>query len=156
MHQSAKDFLLKKASDEIFPSGLEKVHYAIFSRSLEVMSMTLRRDIYSLGAPGFSIDNVTPPNPDPLATVRYSCVFWVDHLHDWHSSESAKHLDDLEDSGAVDNFLRKKSIYWLEALSLLRSMSKGVLSMAKLEGLLQVSLKSVVLFYYLEYVLTPL
>ena len=156
VHQSAKDFLLKKASDEIFPSGLEKVHYAIFSRSLEVMSMTLRRDIYSLGAPGFSIDNVKPPNPDPLATVRYSCVFWVDHLHDWHSSESAKHLDNLEDSGAVDNFLRKKSIYWLEALSLLRSMSEGVLSMAKLEGLLQVSLKSVVLFYYLGYVLTPL
>lgn len=147
VHQSAKVFLLEKASNEIFPSGMEKVHYAIFSRSLEVMSMTLRRDIYSLGAPGFSIDNVKQPNLDPLATVRYSCVFWVGHLHDWHSSESAKHLDDLEDSG-VDKFLRKKYICWLEALSLLRSMSEGVLSMAKLEGLLQVSLKSVVLFYY--------
>jgi hypothetical protein len=41
VHQSAKDFLLKKASDKIFVSGIEDVHYLIFSRSLEVMSRTL-------------------------------------------------------------------------------------------------------------------
>ena len=40
----------------------------------------------------------------------------------------------------VDVFVRKKYLYWLEALSLCRSMSEGVLSMAKLEALTQVIL----------------
>jgi hypothetical protein len=38
----------------------------------------------------------------------------------------------------IDMFLRKKYIFWLEALSLLRSMSEGVLSMAKLEDMIEV------------------
>jgi hypothetical protein len=76
VHQSVKDFLLKEASDDIFPSGIEDVHYTIFSRSLQVMSTILRRDVYSLGAPGFSIDKVKQPNPDPLAAARYSCLYW--------------------------------------------------------------------------------
>jgi hypothetical protein len=86
VHQTAKDFLLGKASDEaaskasqeafdwIFPSGIENVDYIIFSRSVDTMSTTLRRDMYGLGAPGFLIDNVRVPDPDLLATVRYSCV----------------------------------------------------------------------------------
>jgi hypothetical protein len=150
VHQSAKDFLLKEAS------GIQEVHYTIFSRSLQTMSKTLRRDIYGLCAPGFPIDQVEQPDPDPLASADYSCVYWVDHLCDWDSSKSVKHRDDLQDGGAVDEFLRQKYLYWLEGLSLRRSISKGVLSMAKLEGLLQVSLKSVVLFYYLGGVLTLL
>jgi hypothetical protein len=56
VHQSAKDFLLKIASNNIFPSGVKDVHYTIFSRSLQVMSGTLRRDVYSLSAPAISID----------------------------------------------------------------------------------------------------
>ncbi|KAM5528230.1 nwd1 protein [Fusarium oxysporum f. sp. phaseoli] len=82
VHQSAKDFLLNKASDQILPSGAAQQHHAIFSRSLEALSETLERDVYKLGAPGFPIDQVSPPDPDPLASIRYSCVFWVDH-HAW-------------------------------------------------------------------------
>jgi hypothetical protein len=152
VHQSAKDFLLRKASDGIFPSGMQEVHYTIFSRSLQTLSRTLRRDIYGLHAPSFPVDQISEPDPDPLAAVRYSCIYWVDHLRDFDSSRNAK--DELQDGGAVDKFLRQKYIYWLEALSFLRSMSEGVLLMAKLEGLLQVSLKSVVLFYYLGSALT--
>ena len=148
MHQSAKDFLLGKASDEIFPSRMQEVHYTIFSRSLQTMSRTLRRDIYGLHAPGFPVDQINEPEPDPLAAVRYSCIYWVDHLRDFDSSRNAK--DDLQDGGAVDKFLRQKYIYWLEALSLLRSMSEGVLLMAKLEGLLQVSFKSLLIVGIVE------
>ena len=154
VHQSAKDFLFGKASDGIFPSGMQEVHHTIFSRSLQTMSRKLGRDIYGLRAPGFPIDKIKEPEPDPLATVRYSCIYWIDHLHAFDSSRNAK--DDLQDGGVVDEFLRQKYIYWLEALSLLRSMSEGVLSIAKLEALLQVSLKSVALFYYLKSGLTSL
>ncbi|OJD10872.1 hypothetical protein AJ78_08234 [Emergomyces pasteurianus Ep9510] len=133
IHQSVKDFLVGKASREIFPSGFEKVHYTIFSRSLQAMSGILRRDIYNLKAPGFPIDQVQKPKPDPLAVVQYSCLHWVDHLHYSHSGQ----YGDFRDGGTVDRFLREKYLYWLEALSLLRGISEGAFSMSNLECLVQ-------------------
>lgn len=138
VHQSAKDFLLTKASNKIFPSGREEAHHVAFSRSLQVMSNTLRRDMYDLRALGRSIKQVTQPDLDPLAALRYSCIYWVDHLYDRNTSSSINHLADLQDGGTVDEFLRKKFLYWLEALSLCRSIAKGVLSIAKLEGIIEV------------------
>ncbi|KAL2198040.1 NACHT domain-containing protein, partial [Corynascus similis CBS 632.67] len=137
VHQSAKDFLLKQAYGEIFPSGIEDIHYTVFSRSLQALQKTLRRDIYKLGAPGFPIDKVTPPDPDPLAALRYSCVYWVNHLRDCHPKEKAN--KDLQNGGSIDTFLREKYLYWLEALSLSKCLSKGVASMLELQELLEVS-----------------
>ncbi|KAK7403732.1 hypothetical protein QQX98_010504 [Neonectria punicea] len=134
LHQSAKDYLLNKASDQILPSGTAHQHHAIFSRSLEALSGTLRRDIYSLSAPGFSIDQISPPDPDPLASIRYSCVYWADHLSD---SDLKARRRDLRDSGVIHNFFQKKYLYWLESLSLLRSMSEGVMAVQKLEALVK-------------------
>ncbi|KAK5997501.1 Vegetative incompatibility protein HET-E-1 [Cladobotryum mycophilum] len=134
VHQSAKDFLLEKACHEIFPSGQEKVHHDIFSRSLRALSATLRRDIYSLGAPGYHIDQVRQPDPDPLVAVRYSCVYWIDHLHACSPSENTK--DDLKEGGLIYEFLRHHFLHWLEALSLLHGISKGILSIARLRDLL--------------------
>ncbi|KAK5991625.1 Vegetative incompatibility protein HET-E-1 [Cladobotryum mycophilum] len=134
VHQSAKDFLLKKACHEIFPSGQEKVHHDIFSRSLRALYATLRRDIYSLGAPGYHIDQVRQPDPDPLVAVRYSCVYWIDHLHACSPSENTK--DDLKEGGLIYEFLRHHFLHWLEALSLLHGISKGILSIARLRDLL--------------------
>ncbi|KAG7424474.1 Vegetative incompatibility protein HET-E-1 [Fusarium oxysporum f. sp. raphani] len=134
IHQSAKDFLF--SSPFLFPSGITHQHHALFSRSLGALSETLRRDIYNLSVPGFPIDQVSPPNPDPLASIRYSCVFWVDHLHD--SEPRARMSDkDLQDAGIVHDFLRKKYLYWLESLSLLRTMSEGVIAVQKLEILVK-------------------
>ncbi|KAF6515295.1 hypothetical protein HZS61_005201 [Fusarium oxysporum f. sp. conglutinans] len=136
VHQSAKDFLLNKAFDQILPSGAAHQHHAIFSRSLEALSETLERDVYELGVPGFPIDQVSPPEPDPLASIRYSCVFWVDHFHD---SEPQSRMSDknLKDAGIVHDFLQKKYLNWLESLSLLRSMSEGVMAVQKLEALVK-------------------
>ncbi|EPE06576.1 wd-repeat protein [Ophiostoma piceae UAMH 11346] len=129
IHQSAKEYLGRNFG-RISPSGPLVAHHAVFSRSLETMSKTLRRDMYDLSAPGFPIEKVQQPASDPLAVARYSCVYWVDHLCDSGPSE-----DDLQDGGTVDSFLRKKYIFWLEALSLLRCMSEGVLAVAKLKNL---------------------
>jgi hypothetical protein len=136
VHQSAKDYLTKNASAIIFPSGPEKTHHDIFSQSLDLMSETLRRDMYSLRRPGFPIDLVKLPDPDPLASARYSCVYWVDHLSDWNSCKNGENGQDFH---KVDEFLRQSYLYWFEALSLLRSVPRGILSMAKLEGLFLVS-----------------
>lgn len=136
VHQSAKDFLLKETFDILFPSGIKEAHRLVFSRSLLAISKTLQRDIYNLGRVGYPIEQIKVPSPDPLVPSRYSCVYWIDHLCDWSSSINGN--DALQDGDAIDSFLRKKYLYWLEALSFCKSISKGVVSMAKLEGLIHV------------------
>jgi hypothetical protein len=140
VHQSAKDYLLAKAFSEIFLSGRGEIHHEIFLKSLKVISRTLRRDIYGLRAMGYPIEEVVRPDPDPLAASRYLCINWVDHLLDWSSDTDLNHELRRPDKDAVQTFLQTKYLYWLEALSLCRSMSEGVVSMAKLEGFLQVIL----------------
>lgn len=95
----------------------------------------LRRNMHSLHALGYLIERVELPTPDPLAAARYSCIYWVDHLCDWNPSSSGDYLADLQDGGGINTFLRRKYLYWLEALSLCKSMLEGVVSMAKLEAL---------------------
>jgi NACHT domain len=139
IHQSAKDYLSTSASTAIFPAGPAEVNYRVFSRSLQVMSKTLQRDIYNLRHPGILIDQVKPASPDPLTPLRYSCVYWTDHLCEVDSS-SSQYQSNLRDSGTVYLFLQKNFLYWLEALSLMGSMSDGVLAIAKLESSVRVSL----------------
>jgi hypothetical protein len=134
VHQSAKEFLLQKnTSQALFRSGIDEVHHAIFSRSLQVLSLVLRRDMYYLRAPGIIIDQVKQPDPDPLAAVRYFCLYWVDHLLQCQSTKGA--IEDLKDSDQVYSFLRWYFLYWLEALSLMKSVSDGITMIRKLESL---------------------
>ncbi|KAF9769338.1 hypothetical protein IL306_013252 [Fusarium sp. DS 682] len=129
VHQSAKDFLLSKASRVILPIGTPHQHQAIFSRSLEALSETLKRDMYELGDPGYSIDEVSSLALEPLSHVQYSCVYWVDHLHD---SEPTRLNNEIRDGGDVHKFIQTKFLYWLESLSLLRRLGEGVKAISKL------------------------
>jgi hypothetical protein len=139
VHQSVKDFLFTKAYNEAFPDGIEDVHRIIFSRSLAILSRTLHRDMYSLEAPGHPIENVKLPEADPLAVSRYPCVYWIDHLCDSNPEFPENSSGDLQVAKGLDMFFRKKYLYWLEGLSLCKSVGKGVISMAKLWLLVQVS-----------------
>jgi hypothetical protein len=138
VHQSAKDFLLEKASRDIFLSSAKEVHRVIFTRSLAVLSSTLHRDMYGLKVLGLPIENATQPDPNPLAALRYPCVYWIDHLHDSEPDFSANNNCDLQVRDVVDEFLRTKYLYWLEGLSLCKSLGRGVVSIAKLWSLVQV------------------
>jgi hypothetical protein len=138
VHQSAKDFLLEKACGDIFPSGAEEVHWVILTQSLAILSSTLHKDMYDLKAPGIPIENVIRPDPDPLAASRYSCVFWIDHLHDSKPTSFTNSDRDLPITSIIDGFIRQKYLYWLEALSLSKSVGKGVVSIANLRLLVQV------------------
>lgn len=81
------------------------MHHDLFTWSLELMSSTLKRDMYSLGKLGFSIDEAETPNPDPLATVRYSCVYWIDYPYDSNPKSRADGVGDLKVGGAIYEFL---------------------------------------------------
>ena len=136
VHQSAKDYLVEHASAEILPNGRTKEQQRIVLQSIEAMDKALQRDIYGLRHPGCSISKVEHPNPDPLASIRYTCVYWVDHLCEIKSNHDEV---GLYDNGTIDVFLRKHFLHWLEALSLIKGISNGVLAIAKLIDLLMVS-----------------
>ncbi|KAN0083541.1 WD40-repeat-containing domain protein [Elaphomyces granulatus] len=129
IHQSAKDYLTINASAIIFPAGHERIHYDMFSWSLYALSKTLRRDIYNIQDLGGMVKDV--PDPDPLASIRYSCVFWVDHLCK-ADDKSLDRKNKLSDDGAVFAFLKKYFLHWLESLSLIYKLSDAVLSIKKL------------------------
>ncbi|KKF94956.1 Vegetative incompatibility protein HET-E-1 [Ceratocystis platani] len=76
-------------------------------------------------APGCLITEVPTPNPDPLAPIRYSCIFWVDHLHE--------SLAVFSGNDKLLEFFKEKYLQWLEALSLLRNISAGVKALRNLE-----------------------
>jgi hypothetical protein len=129
IHQSAKDYLTTNASAIIFPAGHERIHYEMFSWSLDALSKTLRRNMYNLQDPGGMVKDV--PDPDPLASIRYSCVFWVDHLCE-ADDKSLDRRKKLSDDGAIFTFLKEHVLHWIESLSLIYKLSDGVLSIKKL------------------------
>ena len=135
IHQSAKDYLTVNASHIIFPAGPERIHYDIFSRSINGLSKTLRRDMYSLQDTGSVVKDV--PNPDPLRSIRYSCVFWVDHLSN-ADDQSLDRKRELSDNGVIFAFLKEHFLHWLESLSLIYELSDGVLLIRKLLHIVRV------------------
>ncbi|KAL2884830.1 Vegetative incompatibility protein HET-E-1 [Ceratocystis lukuohia] len=130
VHQSAKDYLSEKALNEIVPSGMPYQHQKVLLRSLEILHQRLKRDIYGLKAPGCLIHEVLVPEPDPLAAIRYPCTFWADHLED-----SAGDVASTNDGILV--LFKDKYLQWLEALSLLRSISSAGWAMEKLRPFLE-------------------
>jgi len=142
IHQSAKDFLMKSHTLELFPEGQLTIHSQILENSFTAMSSILKRDIYDLHDPGFPIDKAKPPTPDPLSTVGYCCIYWVTHL-----VETIANRDEgiITHHGEIANsFLRNKALCWVEALSLLHGISDSMIALQSLKQCIQVcSYKSV-------------
>ena len=134
IHQSAKDYLQANYTS-IQPAGVAQGHTDISRRSIDAMSTILKRNIYNLDF-GFKPKDMRPPQPDPLAPIRYSCVFWADHLSLNVDAPECKRA--LTDDGAVFKFLKERFLHWLESLSLMGKLSDGVLSMRKLLHVVQV------------------
>ncbi|KAL2884645.1 Vegetative incompatibility protein HET-E-1 [Ceratocystis lukuohia] len=131
VRQPAHDYFLKECLREILPSSIADQHRKVFTRSLDLLHDGLKRDIYGLNTPGCLIDEVNAPQPDPLAAIRYSCTFWVNHLLDSRVDVIASENDEILD------FFKKGYLHWLEALSLLNQVSIAGKAMQQLEAYLQ-------------------
>jgi hypothetical protein len=130
IHQSAKDYLGDNYVTRLQPVGVIQGHMDIGIRAIDAMSSMLRRNMYNLDL-GFKPENMTPPDPDPLAPIRYSCVFWADHLCSLNNDNS-RLLGELADDGKVFGFLKEYFLRWLESLSLIGKLSNGLLSIRKI------------------------
>lgn len=136
VHQSAKDFIFQEVHHEILPRGIESEHRKIFSQSLEALLKTLRRDILDVKLPGVSAKDIAIPSPNPLATVEYACIYWVDHLYASKCNATARL--NQNDKNYITTFLQGIFLYWIEALGILESLSDGIRAMKKLESLVRV------------------
>ncbi|KAK6608443.1 NACHT and WD40 domain protein [Botrytis cinerea] len=130
VHQSAKDFLLKKATKTIFPNDISEVHNKVFLNSMTAMSKTLKQDIYDLQYSGFPIDEVKQLDPDPLTPIRYSCIYWIHHLRDGNREQNRERI---QDNSNIHEFLKKYLLYWLEVMSLMRKTSECINAINTLE-----------------------
>ncbi|KAF6793420.1 Vegetative incompatibility protein HET-E-1-like protein 15, partial [Colletotrichum sojae] len=110
VHYSAKEFLLASANDQLFPLGLDKQHQSIVSRRLEAMSSYLKRNIYDVRSLDAAVGKLEVPNPDSVAAVLYSTIYWIDHLQESHHS--------IEGDAKVCLFIYTHFLHWLEALAL--------------------------------------
>ncbi|KAL4725542.1 hypothetical protein ACLX1H_007691 [Fusarium chlamydosporum] len=131
IHQSAKDYLVAKAIKELSLDDRAQ-HFYLFDRCLNALNLNLRRNIYSLEYPGFPIEQVKPPRPDPLAPLQYCCMYWVSHLCD---SGLEGLIVALEPGSSLENFLREKSLNWIEAVCLMQILPYTLQAIKRLQGL---------------------
>ncbi|KAM0261301.1 hypothetical protein ACHAQJ_002332 [Trichoderma viride] len=135
IHQSVKDYMARNTDMSILPLGIEHQHYRMFEISLFEMDKTLQRNMYTIRSPGKHINDITPPDPNPLTPKGYCCAFWVEHLV--HCCQSQlQYRECLKDTGTLHSFLQKNYLYWLEAMALLKSMPLAVLALQKLQNLI--------------------
>ncbi|KAF3191529.1 hypothetical protein TWF788_006126 [Orbilia oligospora] len=73
-----------------------------------------------------------PQNPDPLVSIRYSCVYWIDHFSLVEPSKSDD--NSREDKGILD-FFKVHFLHWLEALSLIGKIQEGIRVILLLESI---------------------
>ena len=136
LHPSFRDFLIdeQRCCDKDFWVDEKTAHEALAQNCLKLMDTCLKRDICDLHAPGAltsevdrsRIEECLPPE------VQYACLYWVQHLQ--------KSGAQLHDNDQVHSFLQRHFLHWLEALSLMQSLSGGVVMIRTLGNLLAVSI----------------
>jgi hypothetical protein len=143
-HPSFRNFLLNKRRylDNQFWIDEKVAHQDLFNSSMRLMSNDstgLRRDICDIYHPGTEVSKIEGSRLDNCLPIhaRYACRYWVDHLE--RVDNSQREELGLCDNGKVYVFLQKHFLHWLEALSLIGSISKGIFMVNALESMLTVS-----------------
>jgi len=136
-HPSFRDFLLsrERCDDLRFWVDERQAHERLADGCLQLMSSELKRDICNLQGPGVLVKDVSDQQRERglPADLRYACQYWVQHLK---RSEAQ-----LEDNDKVHTFLRQNLLHWLEALSLMESISEGVHAIMLLESMVSYALE---------------
>ncbi|KAJ9130547.1 vegetative incompatibility protein HET-E-1 [Pleurostoma richardsiae] len=127
LHLSFRDFLVdpeRGKEQEQFPFWIDEkeTHARLAVQCLRLLSTAnaLKRDVCSLQMPGArrsDIDRHTINQCLP-AEVQYACLYWVHHLKQSNGI--------VQDGDAVDNFLRRHLLHWLEALGILGRISESI------------------------------
>jgi hypothetical protein len=135
IHPSFRDFLLDRhrCSDNQFWIDRKQAHSKLARSCLEYMSKKLKKNICGLRSPGSlaaGVDGNKLIRCVPLP-LQYACRYWVDHLE--------QSGIDLFHDKAIELFLRDHFLHWLEAISVMKISSEGLIMVMKLGSMLTVS-----------------
>jgi WD40 repeat protein len=134
-HTSAKDYLISNRSK--IKGGTIQGQEDIVRASIQAMKPILKRNIYELNEYGLKPSPIKTPDPDPLAPIAYSCVFWSSHFSS-ADSDNPRRLGEQALANQVLEFLKEDFLYWLESLSLLGEVHTSIRSIRMLVRIAQV------------------
>ncbi|KAL5357408.1 hypothetical protein BJX96DRAFT_172493 [Aspergillus floccosus] len=121
LHLSFPEFLVDRGRcGDMFWIDKTQANRRLFQRCVDIMSVTLERDLCRLYDVGTLIDEVPIDRLNKYLPehVQYACCSWVDHLRQSDVVSS--------DNGKVHDFLKKSFIFWVEAMSLMRKMPASI------------------------------
>lgn len=125
IHQSAKDYLVSVYQSRIQPFGFAHGHGQLVNCSIAAMSKVLKRNIYNLKTFDSKPREARRGTQDPLATVRYSCLFWMQHAVSFLESEGSEDHIKQALGHTMLAFLRRLFLQWLESVSLIGRISRA-------------------------------
>jgi hypothetical protein len=142
IHLSFRDFILSEKRSQGLPFRVENLpmHRELLNRCLQTMSSSLRQDICDLSLPGALASGVTSSQIETCIPpyLRYGCRYWVDHLA--NICENHTYTMESFTVDQVNQFLRVKLLFWLEAMSLMKEISSVIPIINKLQNLIKVNI----------------
>ncbi|PBK63484.1 WD40 repeat-like protein [Armillaria solidipes] len=132
-HPSFPDFITNpmRCIDPTYYINPPTIHKRMALYSLQLLNKYLRRDIARFN--DLSLLNSEKKNLEKIVNaklppeVKYSCRYWSSHLVNVESCD-----DDV--SQALELFVDKYMLYWVEAMSLLKDISRAISSMRHAHG----------------------
>ncbi|KAG2002803.1 hypothetical protein GB937_009449 [Aspergillus fischeri] len=127
VHLSAREWLMSNFDARLQKRGPAQVHADICERSIAGMSAEesgLKRNICGIEE-GTQSDDIVIPYPDPLAALRYSCEFWVDHLLEV-GQISDENCQLFADDGEIFSFLKSSSSKGVKFVTFLKDAENFV------------------------------
>ena len=145
IHQSAKDYLCDGKRKSDIHSGQGNEHADIARLCLELMSSTLKKNICDLETPGTCLSEVDKTRIGTRIPfhAQYACLYWVDHLK--QASPALQKTLLLRKDCEVYGFFQHHFLHWLEALSLIKEVSKAKSAIESLCSIPRVSASQKVL-----------
>jgi hypothetical protein len=130
------DFLTSRA-DERFRINLLEQHQILAIRCLTVMNRQLKFNICEITEPSL-LNREVGDLPEKInhcisEALRYSCHFFAQHL------AIVRDVDAI--TGALDEFVSKHLLHWIEAMSWLGDITKAESSLQVLATWMKVSMK---------------
>lgn len=136
IHQSVKDYMVRKTNRAVFPSGIADQHFAMFETSIVEMNKTLKRHEYPVESSNGYIREILPPDFKISTPLEYCCAFWVEHLVEGCESQHTQLRECLKNNANFSVFINEKYLYWLEAMIRLKSTIQAVEALQKLHALI--------------------
>ncbi|KAI0808477.1 hypothetical protein GGR55DRAFT_689852 [Xylaria sp. FL0064] len=131
LHLSFRDFLLNSSNKSRFWIDEQIAHRRLAKHCIRIMNQTLRKDMCGLNWPGTRYKDIDQQTINSRLTpeVQYACQYWAYHV--------GQAKDCIVDGDHVHLFLQRHFLHWLEALGLIRQISRGLDNIRALGSLLQ-------------------